>query len=144
MRVFKTQRNKKGNYINHIVETKARVIVLQFIREKFRDYGEFVPFTLNEYLDEKLGYYHREDVKEIAKEKERIKRLVKAGWLKKPDKEKRYDATKKYKNYLNRFFCFDNPSGPLMRSKEPKEKIVEKKVEKETKEIKKEEIAGFV
>jgi len=143
MRVFKTQRNKQGNYINPIVETKARVVVLQFIKEKFRDYDNFVPFTLNEYLDEKLGYYHRDDAKEIAKEKERVRRLVRVGWLKKPDKEGKFKTTKKYTQYIQEWIDFDNPRGPLMKPKE-KEKIVEKEVRRESRETEREDVVGFV
>lgn len=143
MRVFKTQRNKRGNYINLIVETKARVVALQSVKEKFRHYSEFVPFTLNEYLDEKLGYYHRGDVKEIAKEKERIRRLVRVGWLKKPDKEGKFKTTKKFEQYIQKWIDFDNPRGPLMKSKE-KEKIIEKEIRRESRESEKEDVVGFI
>jgi len=143
MRVIKTQRNKRGYYINPIVETKARVVVLQFIKEKFRDYDSFLQFTLKEYLDEKLTYSHRDDPKEIAKEKERIRRLVRVGWLKKLNKEGKFNVTKKFEQYSQKWRDFDNPRGPLMKSKE-KEKIVEKEIRRESKESEKEDVIGFV
>lgn len=143
METYKQQRNKRGEWISSIVNTKARISTLQFIQEKFMRYHEFIPFTINEYLDEKLSYYKRNDLKEIAKEKERLKRLVKAEWLKKSDKEGRFHASKKFEKYIDDWGYFDNPSGPLMKPKE-KVKVVEKEVQKETKETKKEEVVDIV
>ena len=139
---IRTQKNRAGRLIHPLVNIKAKVSTLETIRNKFR--SPFTKFTMDEFLDKKLSSHDRDNKNKLAKQVMRVKRLIPNGWITKPDQEGKFDVTKKYKNYLNRFFCFDNPSGPLMRSKEPKEKIVEKKVEKETKEIKKEEIAGFV
>jgi hypothetical protein len=143
MEKFKQQRNRRGEWISTRVDTKARVSTLQFIRENFMYWSEFIPFSLEEYLDKKLGYYYRNDLKEIAKEKQRLKRLVRAGWLKKPDKNGKFQVSNKFNEYLKKWGYFDNSYGPLMKPKE-KEKIVEKEVKKETKESKKEDVVGFV
>jgi len=144
MEKFKQQKNKRGEWITSRVDTKARVSTLQFIRDNFMNYSEFVPFTLKEYLDEKLSYYDRNNLKEIAKEKERLRRLTRAGWLKKPGKEGRLDITKKFGEYIRQWTHFNNHSGPLMKIDEEKIKIVEKEIKKEIKETKREDVVGFV
>jgi hypothetical protein len=143
MEKFKQQKNRRGEWITSRVDTKARVSTLQFIREKFMDYSQLIPFTLNEYLYEKLSYYDRNNLKEIAKEKERLRRLVRAEWLRKPDKDGKFKVTKKFEEYVRAWSHFDNPSGPLMKTKE-KEKIVEKEVRRESKETEREDVVGFV
>jgi len=128
---IRTQKNRAGRLIHPLVNIKAKVSTLETIRNKFR--SPFTKFTMDEFLDKKLSSHDRDNKNKLAKQKMRIKRLVMNNWLK-PDQEGKFDVTKKYKNYLNRFFCFDNPSGPLMRSKEPKEEV-EKEIVEKIKEI---------
>ena len=93
MKIQKNQKNRRGELINPIAETKARVYTLEFIRRNFMSWDRFTPFNIKEYLDKKfLDSWERDDPQKIAKEKQRIQRAVKSGWLKKPDKERRFDS----------------------------------------------------
>ncbi|MBA7617553.1 hypothetical protein ES703_24868 [subsurface metagenome] len=130
MKIEKEQRNRAGRWINPIAETKSRVYALRFIKRNFMLGNEFKLFTIGEYLDEKLDSWEKNDSKKINKEKQQIRRLTKSGWLKKPNKKnKKIDCLKKFKNYLKEFGSFDNPDGPLMKSKVV-EKIKEIPIEK--------------
>lgn len=128
---IRSQKNRSGKLINPLVDTKAKVSTLEFIRAKFRNP---TTFTMDEFLDKKLSSRDRDNKNKIAKQVMRVKRLVVNGWLKKLNKEKKFDVTKKYKNYKREWGSFDNFSSPLMRVKEPKieieKKIVEREVEK--------------
>ncbi|MBA7623997.1 hypothetical protein ES703_31401 [subsurface metagenome] len=135
----RTQRNRSGKLIQPVVNTKAKASTLEFIRIKFR--SPFTRFTMDEFLDKKLYSRYRDDKNKLAKQKMRIKRLAEGGWLKKPDQEGKFDVTKKYKKYLERWGFFDNPDGPLMKIKEsekeqepqPKKEIIEVEKIKEDK-----------
>ena len=76
------QRNRDGRHVFKEVDTQARFETLHFIYKEFRYEG----FTIEEYLDEKLNSFYRNRTDKINKEKARINRAIKNGWVKKPDK----------------------------------------------------------
>jgi len=147
--VWKVQKTRDGRTISREVNPKIRVEVLEFIRRHLRKYSghrEFITsFTLNEYLTEKNRYM---DEEEKTRERQRLRRLIKSGWMsshKNENGELAFSGTKKFESYIGDWGSFDNPCAPLMRSKE---KIVKKRIEKQTKETEKttikEDVVGFV
>ena len=143
MERYKTriQKNRSGKLISPLVDTKAKVSTLETIRAKFKS-----PFTMDEFLDKKLSSYDRNKKNKIAKQTMRIKRLVVNGWLKKLNKEKKFEVTKKYKNYKKNWGSFDNISSPLMRVKEPQiiTEIKEIEIEKEITKLDKTKYLGEI
>jgi len=122
-----------------IVHLGEKPFILDLIHRKFEK-RKFVKSELREFLDRDLG------IKSISRHLDTLKN---GGWLnskkigKGTSKDSRnYYLSKRAKDYLDRWGSFHN--GPFGKRKEPDVKIVEKEVEKETKETKQEDVVGFV